>query len=69
VSQNCITACLPLLTRHLHRQVSESLGLLCAIVTRQATFAIIVLTFVLLLVLSFSGFLVTQVSLVPVCKG
>jgi hypothetical protein len=42
--------------------ISEGLGLLCAIVTRTATYAIILLTFLLLLLLSFTGFLVTRVS-------
>jgi hypothetical protein len=41
--------------------ISEGLGLLCAIVTRTATYAIILLTFLLLLLLSFTGFLVTRV--------
>jgi hypothetical protein len=42
--------------------ISEGLGLLCAIVTRTATYAIILLTFLLLLLLSFTGFLVTKVG-------
>uniref|UniRef100_A0A7S0WUF3 ABC transporter domain-containing protein n=1 Tax=Chlamydomonas leiostraca TaxID=1034604 RepID=A0A7S0WUF3_9CHLO len=41
--------------------ISEGLGLVCAIVTRTATYAIIVLTFLLLLLLSFTGFLVTRI--------
>lgn len=36
-------------------------GLVCAIVTRTATYAVILLTFVMLMVLSFSGFLVGKV--------
>lgn len=34
---------------------------MCAILTRTATYAIILLTFLLLLLLSFTGFLVTRV--------
>ncbi|KAL6761569.1 P-loop containing nucleoside triphosphate hydrolase protein [Haematococcus lacustris] len=49
------------ITLTLFQLVSEGLGLICAIVTRTATFAIIVLTFLLLLLLSFSGFLVTKI--------
>lgn len=41
--------------------VSEGLGLVCGVVTRQATYAVILLTFILLLLLSFSGFLTTKV--------
>lgn len=41
--------------------ISEGMGMICALVTRQATYAIILLTFILLLLLSFSGFLVTKV--------
>lgn len=35
--------------------ISEGLGFICALMTRQATFAIICLTFLLLILLSFSG--------------
>eukprot|EP00798_Chlamydomonas_sp_ICE-L_P005385 gene5385-5606_t len=41
--------------------VSEGIGLVCAILTKTATFAIVILTFVLLLILSFSGFLVSNI--------
>jgi hypothetical protein len=52
----------PLVTPFLTLQlISEGLGLVCAIVTRTATYAIIILTFLLLLLLSFTGFLVTRV--------
>lgn len=50
------------LSLYMFQLMSESLGMLAALVTKQATFAIILLTFVLLLVLSFSGFLVSTVS-------
>lgn len=43
--------------------ISEGLGLLCAVVTTHATYAVIMLTFILLLLLSFSGFLMTKVML------
>lgn len=46
----------------LFQYISEGLGQLCAIITKQATYAIILLTFILLLLLSFSGFLVTKVG-------
>jgi hypothetical protein len=41
--------------------ISEGLGLLSAIATRTATYAIVLLTFLLLLLLSLTGFLVTKV--------
>ncbi|GAX76975.1 hypothetical protein CEUSTIGMA_g4422.t1 [Chlamydomonas eustigma] len=41
--------------------LSDSVGLLCAIVTKQVQYSTILLTFVLLVLLSFSGFLLTQV--------
>jgi ABC-type multidrug transport system ATPase subunit/ABC-type multidrug transport system permease subunit len=40
---------------------SESIGLMCGMATSTATYAILVLTFVLLFLLSFSGFLVSDV--------
>lgn len=40
---------------------SESIGIMCAAVTKTATMAVLVLTFVLLILLSFSGFLVSSV--------
>jgi ATP-binding cassette, subfamily G (WHITE), member 2 len=40
---------------------SESIGVLCAVVTSSATYAVLLLTFVLLFLLSFSGFLVSDV--------
>jgi ATP-binding cassette, subfamily G (WHITE), member 2 len=40
---------------------SESIGVLCAAFTRNSTTAILALTFVLLLLLSFSGFLVSDI--------
>jgi ATP-binding cassette, subfamily G (WHITE), member 2 len=40
---------------------SESIGLMCGMATSSATYAILVLTFVLLFLLSFSGFLVSDV--------
>lgn len=43
--------------------ISEGLGLLCAVVATHATYAVIMLTFILLLLLSFSGFLMTKVGL------
>jgi len=51
--------------------VSEGLGLLCAILTRQATYAIITLTFLLLLLLSFSGFLISKIPpyFIPINKA
>ncbi len=42
--------------------ISESIGFLCAVLTKQLQMAIIVNTFVLLVMLSFSGFLLTKVS-------
>ncbi|PNH03162.1 ATP-binding cassette sub-family G member 1 [Tetrabaena socialis] len=41
--------------------VSEGVGACCAVATRTATSAVILLTFVLLLLLAFSGFLTTKV--------
>ena len=41
--------------------LSESLGLLCAILTKQLTYAVITLTFLLLVLLSFSGFLLPKI--------
>jgi hypothetical protein len=40
---------------------SENIGVMCATVTKNSTSAILILTFVLLLLLSFSGFLVSDV--------
>lgn len=41
--------------------ISEGIGVCCAVVTRQATYGIILLTFVILLLLSFSGFLISKI--------
>lgn len=41
--------------------IAESIGLLSGIITKQVTYAIVLLTFFLLLMLSFSGFLMTQI--------
>lgn len=43
--------------------ISESVGFICAVITKQATYAIILLTFILLLLLSFSGFLVATIPI------
>ena len=40
--------------------ISETIGLLCAVVTPSSTYAIIVASALLLVLLSFTGFLVTQ---------
>eukprot|EP00889_Picochlorum_renovo_P008324 jgi/Picre1/35354/NNA_002816.t1 len=40
---------------------SESIGVMCAAVTKNSTYATLALTFVLLILLSFSGFLVSDV--------
>ena len=40
---------------------SESVGVLASAVTKSSTYAILILTFVLLFLLSFSGFLVSTV--------
>lgn len=45
----------------LFQVTSESIGVLCAAATKNSTSAILALTFVLLLLLSFSGFLVSDV--------
>lgn len=47
-------------TLSIFQLLSEGVGLLCAVLTRQATFAIILLTLTLLILLSFSGFLITK---------
>ncbi|MEW5313182.1 MAG: hypothetical protein WDW38_004769 [Sanguina aurantia] len=49
-----------LLILFMFQVVSEGLGFMCALMTRQATFAIICLTFLLLILLSFSGFLISK---------
>ncbi len=41
--------------------VSESIGTMCAAATRSSTIAVLALTFILLILLSFSGFLVADV--------
>lgn len=43
--------------------VSEGISVLCAVATKTATFAVVILTFVLLLILSFSGFLVSKIPI------
>ncbi len=43
--------------------ISEGIGACCAVVTKTATFAVLVLTFVLLILLAFSGFLASKVGL------
>lgn len=45
----------------LFQVISESIGLMCAAVTTTASYATLALTFVLLVLLSFSGFLVSDV--------
>lgn len=40
---------------------SETIGMLCAAATRTSTMAVLMLTFVLLILLSFSGFLVSDI--------
>ena len=45
----------------LFQLISESLGLLCSVITGQLTYAVICLTFLLLVLLSFSGFLVARI--------
>ncbi|KAL4859144.1 ABC transporter G family member 9 [Chlorella vulgaris] len=45
----------------LFQLISESIGLMCAIVTPSSTYAILILTFILLFLLSFSGFIVADV--------
>lgn len=41
--------------------VSETIGMLAALLTKNSTYAVLLLTFVLLLLLSFSGFIVSKV--------
>jgi len=41
--------------------IAEGVGLMAGIVTKQATYAIVLLTFILLVLLSFSGFLTTHI--------
>lgn len=43
------------------RNVLQGIGVCCAVVTRQATFAVILLTLIILVLLSFSGFLISKV--------
>jgi ABC-type transport system involved in multi-copper enzyme maturation permease subunit len=45
----------------LFQVTSESIGVLCAAATRTSTTAVLLLTFVLLILLSFSGFLVSDI--------
>jgi ATP-binding cassette, subfamily G (WHITE), member 2 len=47
----------------LFQLTAESVGIMCAAVTKNSTMAILVLTFVLLILLSFSGFLVSAVPI------
>ncbi|KFM27641.1 ATP-binding cassette sub-family G member 2 [Auxenochlorella protothecoides] len=49
------------LVYNLFQLVSETIGMLCAMLTKNSTYAILVLTFVLLILLSFSGFLVSSI--------
>lgn len=49
------------LTFSLFQLTSETVGTMCAVVTGSSTYAVLILTFVLLFLLSFSGFLVSDV--------
>ena len=50
-----------LVVYNLFQLCSETIGFMCAAVTKTSTYGILILTFVLLFLLSFSGFLVSDI--------